>query len=51
MPEFFPPSVENPIPPPPQTISEMVLTRLKRKVVQDDEDNDVQIVTPSAPKM
>ena len=28
----------------------MVLTRSKRKVVQDDEDNDVQIVTPSAPK-
>ena len=28
----------------------MVLTRLKRKVVRDDEDDDVQIVTPSAPK-
>ncbi len=47
--EFFQPSVGHPIPPPPQTISEMVLTRSKRKVVQDDED-DVQIVTSSAPK-
>ena len=28
----------------------MVLTRSKRKVVQDDKDNDVQIVIPSAPK-
>ena len=50
MPEFFQPSVRNPIPPPPQPISEMVLTRSKRKVVQDDEDDDVQIVTPTAPK-
>ena len=28
----------------------MVLTRSKRKVIQDHKDDDVQIVTPSAPK-
>ena len=50
MPQFYQSSVGNVIPPPPPSISEMVLTRSKRKVVQDDEDNDVQIVTPSAPK-
>jgi hypothetical protein len=48
MPQFFQPSVGNPNPLPP--ISEMVLTRSKRKVVEDLEDDDVQIVTPSAPK-
>ena len=50
MPQFFQPSVGNPNPPPPPSISKMVLTRSKRKVVQDDKDNDVQIVIPSAPK-
>jgi hypothetical protein len=50
MPQFFQPSVGNLNPPPLPSISEMVLTRLKRKVVQDDEDDDVPIVTPSAPK-
>jgi hypothetical protein len=49
MPQFFQLSVGNPNPPPP--ISEMVLTRSKRKVIEDLEDDDVQIVTPSAPKM
>ena len=50
MPQFFQPSVGNVIPPPLPSISEMVSTHLKRKVVQDDEDDDVQIVTPSALK-
>ena len=50
MPQFFQPSVGNAIPRPPPSILEMVLTRLKRKVVQDGKDDDVQIVTPSAPK-
>jgi hypothetical protein len=48
MPQFFQPSVRNPNPPPP--ISEMVLTRSKRNIVEDLEDDDVQIVTPSVPK-
>jgi len=51
MPQFFQPSVGNPNPPPLPSISEMVLTRSKRKVIEDLEDDDVQIVTPSAPKM
>ena len=50
MPQFFQRSVGNVIPSPPPSISEMVLTRSKRKVFQDDENNDVQIVNPSAPK-
>ena len=50
MPQFFQPSVGKVIPPSPPSISEMVLARLKRKVVEDDEEDDVQIVTPSAPK-